>query len=266
MPRELELYIVQHAKTGEDPYKNLMKASKIIGQVNPEGDTIIVFPELWLTSNPIDKDNVEKALAPLSFLAIEKSIWIIPGAFYVRDESIVKSRSYVLTPKGDIKLFAEKIFPSHPVLERKTISPGEYLDTVDTGKTVFGVIICVDAMYPEISRKLALMGAEIIFNPASIPENRIDLWRSIARTRAAENTVYWASVILSGTRYPDGRLVSGGSIVVNPAGEIIYESGFKEEVARLVIDLDLIEEQRSRWPYINDIKTKKWNEFYKGFP
>lgn len=165
------------------------------------------------------------------------------------------SRSYMIFPDGRMELLSEKIFPSLPVREREKIRAGRILRTLDLGFVRTGAVICVDAMYPEIARCLALRGAELILNPASIPENRASLWRSLASVRAAENTVFWAAVMLTESTYPDGRPVRGGSVAADPKGEIIADSGALEQAIRVKIDLSVLEGQRKRWPYLSDISS-----------
>jgi len=150
----------------------------------------------------------------------------------------------MIFPDGRMELISEKIFPSLPVREREKIRAGRILRTLDLAFVRVGAVICVDAMYPEIARCLALRGAELILNPASIPENRASLWRSLASVRAAENTVFWATVMLMESTYPDGRPVRGGSVAADPKGEIIADSGALEQAIRVKIDLSVLEGER----------------------
>jgi predicted amidohydrolase len=117
-----------------------------------------------------------------------------------------------------------------------------------------GVLICVDAFYPELARSLALNNAHIIFNPSNIPQNRSELWKHISVTRAAENTVFYVFVNNTNTLYPDGRMVKGHSIVASPDGEVILEAGEEEKVSQIELDLNQIDSIRKRWRYLNDIR------------
>lgn len=86
-------------------------------------------------------------------------------------------------------------------------SPGNTgLNVFDLDFGRIGIIICYDQFFPELSRTLALMGAEIIFIP-TMGEDEV-VHRAIART----NGVY---VVVSG--------YNGGisSRIVNPLGEIV---------------------------------------------
>ena len=265
LDNELELVIVQFPRQTNDVQKNMMQGIKIASNIEKEDHTtLLAFPELWITQKPLGLSEFIEITMPLVFLAMERELWISTGAHYVSTSDLSgenekdkhTSVSTLITPEGSHFIVSEKLFPSKPMGERSKIRPGEILDVVDVGGIKVGTVICVDAMYPETARALALKGAHVILNPSSIPENRVSLWKSIAKTRAAENTVFWASIILTGTKYPDGRMVSGGSIVVDPAGGTVHEAGISQEVARVMLDTGLVRLQRARWPYLNDVYSK----------
>ena len=94
-----------------------------------------------------------------------------------------------------------------PLLEAEWgTSPGNEHKVFDLDFGRVGVIICYDQYFPENSRTLALMGAEIIFIP-TMGEDEV-VQRAIART----NGVY---VVVSGYRG------SAHSRIINPLGEIV---------------------------------------------
>ncbi|MCB0347120.1 MAG: hypothetical protein KDD66_18515, partial [Bdellovibrionales bacterium] len=75
-------------------------------------------------------------------------------------------------------------------------SPGEGIKLFDTPFGRIAILICYDIEFPELSRMLALAGAEIIFVPFSTDEKKAYLRvRYTAQARAVENYMY---VVLSG--------------------------------------------------------------------
>ncbi|MFQ6080969.1 MAG: carbon-nitrogen hydrolase family protein [Candidatus Bathyarchaeia archaeon] len=150
--------------------------------------------------------------------------------------------------------FYDKRFPSTAFNEREFTSPGNVSPVFKVDNVNTGVLICVDALYPELARSLALNDACIIFNPSNIPQNRSELWKHVSVTRAAENTVFYVFVNNTNTRYPDGRMVKGHSIVAAPDGEVILEAGEEEKVFQIELDLNQIDRIRKRWRYLNDIR------------
>ena len=108
-------------------------------------------------------------------------------------------------------------------------------------------------MYPEVIRKLAMNGALIVFNPSNIPEKRTELWEHISCARAAENTVFFVFVNNTDTTYPDGRNVTGQSLIASPEGKIISQAGKSEEVLNIELNTADIDKIRQRWKYLEDI-------------
>jgi len=135
-------------------------------------------------------------------------------------------------------------------------SPGEVSPVFTVNDVKIGIVICVDALYPELTRVLALKDACVIFNPSNIPENRSELWKHVSATRAAENTVFYVFVNNTNTLYPDERIVKGHSLVVAPDGETILEAGEEERVYQRDLDLRQIDKIRQRWRYLNDIRQQ----------
>ena len=84
-------------------------------------------------------------------------------------------------------------------------SPGDSHGVFDLDFGRIGVIICYDQMFPESSRTLALMGAEIIFLPTQGEDEVVQ--RAIARTNGVH-------VVVSGYQSPSC------SRIINPLGEI----------------------------------------------
>jgi len=175
--------------------------------------------------------------------------------FNCRGEKIFDT-CHIINRDGKVIGFYDKRFPSRAFNERDFVSPGNVSPVFKVDDVKIGVIICVDALYPELARKLALNNARIIFNPSNIPGNRNELWKHLSVTRAAENTVFYVFVNNTNTLYPDGRMVKGHSIVVAPDGETILEADEEEKVFQSELDLSQIDKIRKRWRYLNDIRQQ----------
>jgi len=106
---------------------------------------------------------------------------------------------------------------------------------------------------PELARRLALKGCQLILNPVSIPAARQDLWRALGLVRAAENPVFVAVANNTGSAYADGRIIAGGSFVAFPDGTLGAACGREEAVLRVRLEQARIAEIRQRWPYLGDV-------------
>ena len=109
-------------------------------------------------------------------------------------------------------------------------------DVPDVGR--FGVSICYDMWFPETSRTLAAMGAEVILHPTLTGTIDRDIELSIARSTAAINQCYVFDI---------NGLQAGGngrSIICGPDGRVIYEANTSEEMIPLELDLERVRRSR----------------------
>ncbi|MFN4046292.1 MAG: carbon-nitrogen hydrolase family protein, partial [Acidilobaceae archaeon] len=154
--------------------------------------------------------------------------------------------------------------------ERGRVEPGRLQRTFKVKGWTLGCVACVDIFYPEISRVLVALGASIIYNPSSIPDNRLSLWRSALRIRASENVVYAIGVNAVGNRYPDGRVAGGSSTVFSPLGRVLASLGPNIVVSTVTLDSVRFEEAFERWAFREDFERdyavlyrdyalKRWN-------
>ena len=107
-----------------------------------------------------------------------------------------------------------------------------------------GLQICRDVRYPEASRTLTLMGAELIINLSAAIQVREDSWEYFTRTRANENQVWFAMTSVVGPQ--EGFQLFGGSRVIGPTGEVVARA--QDSVEDLVvaeIDLDEVANVRA---------------------
>lgn len=252
---KLKIALVQFAR-GENFKDNVERMRKILSSI--KNVEIVCLPEAWVGKALILKpEDVNHILSSIGEIAKRNRFNIILGGFFTKRENRIISTCHLINGRGEAVGFTDKLFPSTAVGERRFASFGEKLEVFTVNNVKFGVVICVDIMYPEIVRKLALNDAKIIFNPANIPKNRIKLWEHIGITRASENTVYYVFVNNTKTTYPDGRKVMGESFIAAPNGEIVFKADESENVFHVKLDLSTIEKVRGRWPYLSDIKNLK---------
>jgi hypothetical protein len=109
-------------------------------------------------------------------------------------------------------------------------------DVPDVGR--FGVSICYDMWFPETSRTLAAMGAEVILHPTLTPSIDREVELAIAKATAATNQCFVIDINGVG----DGG--NGRSILVAPTGDVLYEAGSGEELLPIEIDLERVRRSR----------------------
>ncbi|MCE4606616.1 MAG: carbon-nitrogen hydrolase family protein [Desulfurococcales archaeon] len=245
---EVKIGVLQFSRDDSGLEENVEKARELIQSSDAD---LIFMSENWLSRDPVDIVEYMNIVEDLS--NTRKGAYVFSGCQYVRLGNTIRSVG-LASVNSESRISCEKIYPSNAVGERGKINPGVYIDPVPTKAGLVGCIACVDIMYPEISRLHALSGALLVYNPASMPFDRLNLWHSIGVARAAENQVFYVGVNTLGTTYVDGRPTSGGSFVVDPTGNIVFNVTDKEGLFEVSLDLSLIDEIRGRRRYIDDVR------------
>jgi len=114
--------------------------------------------------------------------------------------------------------------------------PGDELPVFETPLGRIGIEICYDLRFPEVTRALALAGADIVAHPTNFPVAARIQTELITRARAAENRVY----LLTANRVGRERWgeFCGWSQIVDPYGNRLAEAGETGE-ALLTAEVDL---------------------------
>jgi len=170
----------------------------------------VVFPELFtlqLLSAEPQKLNPHESIEALTKyadrfteqmrdLAMRYNINIIGGSIPTRaEDGAVKNIAYVFLRDGAVHV-QDKIHPTPNERYWWNITGGDKVLAIPTDCCVIGVLICYDAEFPEIARRLADQGALILFVPFCTDERQSYLRvRYCAQARAVENQYY---VIMSG--------------------------------------------------------------------
>ena len=250
---KLRISLVQFARDRSNKQKNVDRMLSTLSKI--KNTDIVCLPEAWTGGGLfLEEKERESLLSSLCQLAAGNGYNLLTGGLFNSRGNKIFDTCHVINRDGRVIGFYDKRFPSTAFNEREFTSPGNVSPVFRVDDVNIGVVICVDALYPELVRSLALNNASVVFNPSNIPRNRSKLWKSVSITRAAENTVFYVFVNNTNTRYPDGRMVKGHSIVVAPDGEVILEASEEERVFQSELDLNQIDEIRTRWRYLSDIR------------
>ena len=216
---------------------------------------LVILPEHWVGTRILSEGEFSDYVEGLREVSNEANALIIGGAVYVSIDGRGVSVCPMVSGRGLVN-YPEKIYPSKATGERLRIVGGSRLRVVRVDDWGIGCIICADAMYPELTRLMAMYGTDLIANPSSISIDRVQLWRSLGLIRAFENSAYFASAMGTGYKYPDGRDVLGGSFIASPNGEFVMTVNIGAEgLFTATINRGELEYARSRRGYIDDLRN-----------
>jgi predicted amidohydrolase len=268
MNRFLNVGIMQY-EISDDYNVNIEKIKRNVfmlmnGMNRPE---MILGPELGLGPNA--KDVVPgKITSILSDIAREYRIYFLPGSIKeivkTSEEEILYNTLPIFGPDGELIDTYRKICPYYPV--ESTITPGSrYVVFQIKEKDIkIGVMICHDWSFPEISRNLTLMGAEILFRPAIDPEGLYESFKYVPSVRALENQAYFISLNAAGNYC--GTNAYGHSMIADPEGKIIYEAGRTEVNYCITLDADFVKKARTYGTFFTEQLVRQLNFFKIPMP
>jgi predicted amidohydrolase len=246
---------------------------------------LIVLPEYLLTGFPT-RETADEWIAKacltegcrefdaLGAVAQKSSIHLAGNAyeFDAHFPGIFFQTSFVIDPSGSIVLRYRRLnsmySPTpHDVWDAYLDRYG--LDAVfPVAKTEIGRLAAVaseEVLYPELTRCLAMRGAEVVVHSTCEVGSPRSTPKGIAkRARAIENLVYVVSANTAGMEGLDlpGASADGMSIVIDYKGRVLAEAGYGESVVAYAdIDLEALRRFRRR-PGMENLLSRQRFEAY----
>lgn len=248
--KEFVAACVQIAIQPNDVQANIEKGvtwlKKAVSEYEAE---LVVFPETVTTGYETDLspedlwDLVDEApgriTADIQSAAKELGVHVVwPSYRRGPQRGVVYNSSMLIGPDGEIIGSYDKTHPAP--WERRDgggwVEVGTRADVFETELGNIGMIICYDGDFPELSRLLAVKGAEVIVR-ASALQRSYDIWYITTAARAYDNHVYMVATNLVG---PDarGNYGFGHSMIVNPIAWRLAQARGTEEIIAARLDPD----------------------------
>ncbi len=235
---QIRLAAVQpRSASGPSEHENLEQALTLLDRAADAGADLVVFPEGY--PGPANPRHEYDALAPLRARAADRRVHVVAS----RAEEVASGGGHFMTlhlidDEGETVGVYRRTTPSGPYVYRDLDAWGfDYVEgseppaVFETKLGRIGLLVCSEVYVPELSRGLALDGADLIVYPAGGAINELlSTWRTLLWARAIENLVYTAAV--QNLYRPDeegvGLIAAPERILAQDAGETI-----------LLADLDL---------------------------
>lgn len=263
MPRPLDIACLQ-TRPMPDFDTALAEVRPMAETAAKAGADILFLPEycggLRTDNGAVTPPSAPEAAHPfleaMQEFAADRKIWISIGSIAVdAPDGRILNRGLMLDDTGAIRgrydkinMFDIQLSETEVYRESAHVSPGGHAVIHDTPFARIGHTICYDLRFPELFRRLAQGGAEIIICPAAFTRKTGEAhWHVLNRARAIETTRFIVSACAIGP-VPGGGETYGHSLIVSPWGDVIGDGGTIPGVVQARIDLDLIAETENKIP------------------
>lgn len=219
--------ITCEAPVGEIDY-NLATTVEWTQKAKRAGADLVCFPELNITGycNRVEMAQIALPIPgrisrKLSQLSMDEDITVLAGMAEKNPEGKPFASHCVFMPDGQIHIY-RKVHTAPP--EKGTYTQGGTIPVFKFNQITFGIQLCFDAHFPELSSIMADKGADVIFIPHASPrgsaEEKHHSWIRHLTARAFDNSVFIVACNQIGENC-NGLAFPGNSMVIGPSGELI---------------------------------------------
>lgn len=264
--------LVQIAPQKANVSANLERIGEAILRCAAEGADLVVFPEAALTGYFLEGGVIEVALSceelgrRLATVAgtLPKPVDVILGYYEARDGLVYNSATHFALEPGSaqpIHTHRKYFLPTYGVFdEERFVARGTEIRAYDSRFGRMATLICEDVWHSITPMIAALKGAQTIVTIAASPARgfqeskprSLQTYHRILQGMAEEHGVWALLSMLVG--FEGGKGFTGGSLVVDPFGEVAGEGPVGEEhilYARIEPEAVLVARQQA--PLLADL-------------
>ena len=268
--RRWKVAAVQMTST-EDVERNLRLAQGWVRRAADQGADLVALPENFAYlrtegarigfSTSLDGDVVRA----MGGLARETGCHLLLGSIpeAIRRSRRIHNTSVLIGPGGKplavyrkMHLFDINIAGGVVLEESRTVAPGPVPVIARTRLGRLGLTVCYDLRFPELYRRLALEGAQVLFVPAAFtaytgPHH----WLPLLRARAIENQCWVVAPAQVGQHNPQRRS-HGETVVIDPWGKVVARRPRRVGLVAAEIDLDAVDRVRTGLPCLEHVRPE----------
>lgn len=250
-------------------HSNINKISSFIQSAKSQGVLLLCFPENFNyigamgTALQYAQALTGEYMTIYKQLAKDNDIWLSLGGFQelcLSNEAKYHNTHIVINNQGEIvstyrKLHLFDVYVDREYSESKVVERGtEVAMPISSPVGKLGLSICYDIRFPELYRRLAEYGAEVLLIPAAFLEKTgYAHWETLLRARAIENGCYVIASAQEG-KHDSGRFTYGHSCVIDPWGSLIAQASEGEHLLIVDIDLNYLRTVREKVPSLSHIR------------
>jgi predicted amidohydrolase len=248
--------------SGSDIARNVDAAVGLVHEAADRGAQYVQVPEYFNFLGPFSGFANAAETVPgdttrrMSEVATARQVTLHLGSLLERSpiEGKFYNTSVVIGPNGAIiatyrKVHLFDVNVPGAIIHRESdvIAPGEEIVIARLDGYALGLSVCFDVRFPELYRKLALAGADVIAIPAAFNAvTGLAHWDLLVRSRAIENHAFVVAAAQSGTT-AEGIATYGHSLIVDPWGEVLAQATSDgPEVVTATLELEEVDRRRSQ--------------------
>jgi N-carbamoylputrescine amidase len=208
------------------------------------GAGLVCFPEMTLTGYSNRGTLAPYAMRPdgptagiLCRLAEQEAMTLLVGTAEPGPDGRLFAAHWVVRPGAPIAVY-RKTHIAPP--EARILAPGNHVPVFEEARCRFGIQLCYDAHFPELSAHMAFLGADVLFfphaSPRGTPDDKLASWMRHLTARAFDNSVFVVACNQAGDN-GEGLSFPGTAVVIGPSGDLLAQDTSGEE-GLLVADLE----------------------------
>ncbi|MFL6385458.1 MAG: carbon-nitrogen hydrolase family protein [Nitrososphaeraceae archaeon] len=279
MRKASSLVALVQMKSSEDKDENLKLSLDFVKEAAKKKASLICFPEFQMAFSP--RSQSLKGLTKIAETMDDSNFVLTLGEAARRNRINIIATLYEKNTKNSrttINQFDNRVYDTAVIINSNGVIYSVYrklhlydaLGFKESAKLMagnsiekpvkmsagnIGLMICYDIRFPELSRILAINGADILVVPSSWVNGimKEEHWQTILTARAIENGSYVVA--------PDqvGHIFSGRSMVVDPFGIVMLDMGNREGMEVIEIDKSRIQKARESLPLLKNRRTDVYN-------
>jgi N-carbamoylputrescine amidase len=241
-----------HSEPGEVE-KNLERMESFVREAAKGSAKVVLFPELSASGYTLkepkklyDREQSQKIREKIVCMAHDAKLIVMAGMVEVLQEGRPHITHVVAGPKGILGLYRKThLSPA----EKEQYRQGDSLEIFRESALSFGLQLCYESHFPEISTALSLKGADVLFmphaSPRGTPDEKMKSWLRHLPARAFDNGVFVVACNQAG-KTKDGLSFPGVVIALDPQGRIIGSyAGNEEKMVLVELKAETLKETRS---------------------
>ncbi len=248
---------------------NLAAAGHWLAQAAAAGARLAVVPENFAYFCQRPGEGPARAEATpagparrfLAAKAREHGIWLLGGTIPIQDspEGKPTATSLLLSPEGVEVARYDKIHLFDVAVEETGRSyresddyrHGQEVVVARLPECVLGLSVCYDLRFPELYRRQATLGAQVLTAPSAFTATTgAAHWELLLRARAVENLSFMLAANLADRQHPKTP-TWGGSAIIDPWGRVLASLDDEEGMACAELDLDAQAKIRGNMPALS---------------